>query len=269
MTTPTPDQIKTLEQSRQRLVQLTHSLGSLITSLNQSDPLPSWPSLQSQASIISSNLLTLSTHLSENHELLRSIPAYPAPEFPTKTHGNTLEQLLRTKLDPRVDDWVSRGRKGDTNALARPGSTLPGGGVSSALVGGFGNGGAAGLSEGDLAALWEWAPVEANMEARRRNWGGDFTLEERERGVQGIAAELGLRRTLEDDEGSSEEEEEEEPDEMEVVGVRKSITGSGVEFDIAPSGAGARAAAQEGAAPLVPLDDILRYMTTGVLPGQR
>jgi hypothetical protein len=42
MTTPTPDQIKTLEQSRQRLVQLTHSLGSLITSLNQSDPLPSW-----------------------------------------------------------------------------------------------------------------------------------------------------------------------------------------------------------------------------------
>lgn len=42
MTTPTKDQIKALEQSRQRLVQLTHSLASLIASLNQSDPLPSW-----------------------------------------------------------------------------------------------------------------------------------------------------------------------------------------------------------------------------------
>lgn len=36
------DQIKILEQSRQRLVQLTRSLASLIGSLNQSDPLPSW-----------------------------------------------------------------------------------------------------------------------------------------------------------------------------------------------------------------------------------
>ncbi|KAL3466031.1 mediator of RNA polymerase II transcription subunit 8 [Aspergillus heterothallicus] len=267
MTAPSPDQIKTLEQSRQRLVQLTHSLGSLITSLNQSDPLPSWPSLQSQASIISSNLLTLSTHLSENHELLRSISAYPAPEFPTKTHGNTLEQLLRTKLDPRVEDWVSRGRKGDANALSNRNSALPG--SIAGGVGGFGNAIVGGLSEGDLAALWEWAPVEANMEARRRNWGGDFTLEEREGGIQGVAAELGLTRTLEDDEGSSEEEEEEEADEMEVIGVRKSVTGTGIQFDIAAPGAGTAAAGQEGVAPLVPLDDILRYMTTGVLPGQR
>lgn len=36
------EQIKVLEQSRQRLVQLTRSLGSLISSLNQSDPLPPW-----------------------------------------------------------------------------------------------------------------------------------------------------------------------------------------------------------------------------------
>jgi len=42
MATLTSDQIKVLEQSRQRLVQLTRSLGSLIASLNQSDPLPPW-----------------------------------------------------------------------------------------------------------------------------------------------------------------------------------------------------------------------------------
>lgn len=42
MATLNQDQIKVLEQTRQRLVQLTHSLGSLVGSLNQSDPLPSW-----------------------------------------------------------------------------------------------------------------------------------------------------------------------------------------------------------------------------------
>lgn len=42
MATLTQDQIKVLEQSRQRLVHLTRSLGSLMTSLNQSDPLPPW-----------------------------------------------------------------------------------------------------------------------------------------------------------------------------------------------------------------------------------
>lgn len=55
MTTPSPDQIKTLEQSRQRLVQLTHSLGSLITSLNQSDPLPSWCANQTNPGPVRSN----------------------------------------------------------------------------------------------------------------------------------------------------------------------------------------------------------------------
>lgn len=42
MATLTQDQIKVLEQSRHRLVQLTRSLDSLITSLNQSNPFPPW-----------------------------------------------------------------------------------------------------------------------------------------------------------------------------------------------------------------------------------
>jgi mediator complex subunit MED8 len=41
-TTLSQDQVKVLEQTRQRLVQLTHSLGSLSASLQQSDPLPPW-----------------------------------------------------------------------------------------------------------------------------------------------------------------------------------------------------------------------------------
>ncbi|PYI34749.1 RNA polymerase II mediator complex component Med8 [Aspergillus indologenus CBS 114.80] len=262
MSSLTPDQIKTLEQSRQRLVQLTHSLGSLITSLNQSDPLPSWTSLQSQATIISNNLLTISDHLSDNRALLATLVAYPAPSYPARNPANTvaLEQLLRTKLDPRVEDWVARGRKA--------GDTGPGQGH--------------GLDDlAALAALWDWAPVEANLEARRRNWGGNFTLEERERGVGNVVT--GLRRVLEDDDddsesGSEEEEGEEEsgdeegegePDEMEVVGVRrKSGVAQGLEFDIAPAASG-HAAPLTVVAPVVPLDEILRFMTVGIMPSQR
>lgn len=96
------------------------------------------------------------------------------------------------------------------------------------------------LSGEQLAELWEWAPVEANREARRRDWGGDFTLEEREKGFEGIVT--GLRRRL--DVGDEEEEEEEEEEEREEV-------------------------AKEPEPPSVSLDDTLRFMTTGVLPAQQ
>ncbi|PWY86010.1 hypothetical protein BO70DRAFT_333957 [Aspergillus heteromorphus CBS 117.55] len=261
MTSLSQDQIKTLEQSRQRLIQLTHSLASLITSLNQSDPLPSWTSLQSQATIISNNLLTISDHLSDNRDLLSNIVAYPDASYPSRIPANNvaLEQVLRTKLDPRVEDWVARGRRTGT--------------ADSAL--------GAGLGDDLLAELWDWAPVEANQEARRRNWGGNFTLEEREKGVQNVVT--GLRRVLEDDEDEDDEDDDDdseegegEADEMEIVGVRRrSNAGAGLEFDITASTAtgtahsGAGAAATEIVAPVVPLDELLRFMTTGVLPGQR
>jgi mediator of RNA polymerase II transcription subunit 8 len=117
--------------------------------------------------------------------------------------------------------------------------------------------------------LWDWAPVEANQEARRRNWGGNFTLEERETGVQNVVT--GLRRQLEDEdeeESESEEEGEGEEEEMEVVGVRRrSGGGAGLEFDIVAPTPGSRQ--QRAAGPAVPLEDILRYMTTGIPPTQR
>ena len=119
------------------------------------------------------------------------------------------------------------------------------------------------LSAAELAELWAWAPLEANEEARKRNWGGNYTLEEREAGIQHVVT--GLRKQLEDDEDEDEEEEEEEEeeegeDEMEVVGVhRKSGGGSGFEFEIAPHHA-------HPVEPVVPLGEILRYMTTGRMP---
>lgn len=213
-------------------------------------------SLQSQATIISNNLVSVSEHLSDHSDLLSSLVAYPGPDYPSRTQVNILEQLLRTKLDPRVEDWVARGRTAGTEPTSSsaldPLTPTPNPSAATAPA-------QAPLSESSLASLWEWAPVEANQEARRRNWGGNFTLEEREAGVQNVVT--GLRRQLEDDDGDEDEEEDEDEDEgedeMEVVGVhRKSGGGAGFEFDIAPHHA-------HRLEPVVPLPDILRYMTTG------
>jgi mediator of RNA polymerase II transcription subunit 8 len=208
-------------------------------------------SLQSQASIISNNLLSVSEQLSEQRDLFTSLVAYPSPEYPGRTQAPTLEQLLRTKLDPRVEDWVARGRAAGTEGGLSQ-STIP---SPSRLV--EAESADHKLSEAELAQLWEWAPLEANQEARRRNWGGNFTLEERESGIQNVVT--GLRRQLEDDLGSEEEESEgegEEEEEMDIVGVHRKSVGGGLEFDIAVRH-------PHPVQPFVPLDDILKYMTTG------
>ncbi|KAJ5225255.1 hypothetical protein N7468_006480 [Penicillium chermesinum] len=219
-------------------------------------------SLQSQATIISNNLVSVSEHLSDHRDLLSSLVAYPGPDYPGRTQAGILEQLLRTKLDPRVEDWVARGRaagSGSTPASAFTTSDAASVPAPSALAANDFKP----LSDAELAELWAWAPVEANQEARRRNWGGNFTLEEREAGIENVVT--GLKRQLEDDEGDEEDEEEEGDgdaegeDEMEIVGVRRRSGAGTVEFDVA-------APHHHKAEPVVPLPEILRYMTTGRMP---
>lgn len=277
MASLTPDQIKVLDQSRHRLMQLDRSLASLLTSLNESNPFPPWyaraqhtppppehqltrttrNNFQSQATIISNNLSNVSEHLSANHDLLSTLVAYPGPDYPGRTQANILEQLLRTKLDPRVEDWVARGRIAGTERSTLNDSASQPNPSSVAAVPPAGKT----LSEAELDELWAWAPIAANTEAKRRNWFGNYTLEERESGIENV--KTGLRRQLEDDAGDEEEEDEEDEegeDEMEVVGVhRKSGGGAGFEFDIAVHH-------KHAVKPVVPLPDILRYMTTGRMP---
>ncbi|KKZ64355.1 hypothetical protein EMCG_09671 [[Emmonsia] crescens] len=250
MASISPEQLKVLEQTRQRLVQLTQSLASLINNINQSDPLPPWSSLQSQATIISNNLLNVSQQLTDHHSLLSSLVAYPTPQFPGRTEAAVLSQLLRTKLEPRVEDWVSQGLSlGNADATRFK----------------------TGLTEKQLAELWQWAPVEANIEARRRNWGGDYTLEEKEMGVKNVVT--GLRRKLseEDSESGSGSEDEEEGSEgerggMEVVGVHRRAGGGGVQFDISSEGGHV---APTPMSPALPLEDVFRFMMTGAVPKGR
>lgn len=56
--------------------------------------------------------------------------------------------------------------------------------------------------------LWNWAGRAANELARQHEWGGDFTLAEREAGVENVVT--GLRRKLietDSEDGSSESDE--------------------------------------------------------------
>lgn len=174
--------------------------------------------------------------------------AYPLPNFPGRTQENLLGQLLRKKLEPNVEDWVEGGREAATGAMET---------------------GDGGLKEHELLDLWEWAGMAANEQARKYTWGDDFTLEEREMGIESV--DTGLRRKFEEngEESSGDDDEEamedaaSQGDEMEVVGVRRKSGAAGVEFELTKEAEHKPPAAMSSA---LPLDDILRFMMTGAEP---
>ncbi|KAI9825903.1 MAG: mediator of RNA polymerase II transcription subunit 8 [Thelocarpon impressellum] len=183
---PPPRDLKALEQTRQRLFQLTNSLASLQQNIQNSSPLPPWTSLLSLGQILAHNLTALSTHLASSPQTFSSTTAYPLPTFPAAAEEALLQQLLRKKLEPGVEDWVREGREAG-EAVAR------------------GDDGG-GLSPKELNELWAWAGPAANEEARGRDWVDEaaFTREEEEAGMGGW--ETGLRRDLEDDDEGGDDE---------------------------------------------------------------
>ncbi|KAI9833892.1 MAG: hypothetical protein M1819_003401 [Sarea resinae] len=213
--------LKILEQTRQRLFQLTSSLASLQQNIQRSDPLPPWSSFQTLSLLLSGHLTSLSTHLTTHSNFFAATTAYPLPTFPGRTEEVLLGQLLRKKLEPDVEDWVEKGR-----AITLGAGVLGNGssGGDSANV----NGGPAAtgttvpesatpslsrlpLSEGELALLWSWAPIAANEEAKRRDWEDEFTLEERGAGIENVVT--GLLRQLDDDEDEDDDDEDDDDDE--------------------------------------------------------
>lgn len=112
---------------------------------------------------------------------MSSLVAYPLPSYPGREQEPVLNQLLRKKFEPHVEDWVEEGRlAGEEVAKGNDGRGWD-----------------------EIIELWEWAGVAANEEARKHEWGGDYTLEEIEGGIENVVT--GLR-----DEDSDEEEDEEE-----------------------------------------------------------
>ncbi|KIW42356.1 uncharacterized protein PV06_05916 [Exophiala oligosperma] len=191
----TNDQVRSLDQARQRLLALHTSLIALRSEITTQNQLPSWPSLQTHANLISNNLQQIAAQLSEYQDLFKSTVAFPLPQFPGKERAFILETLLRTKLEPNIEDWIEEGGK---------------------IAAGQAKDSHSGLSAQERSALWQWAPGAANREARRQKWGADYTLEEKQRGIATVVT--GLQRELiepPDDEGDDEGDEEEEEEEYE------------------------------------------------------
>lgn len=205
------------------------------------------PSLQTHANLISNNLQQIAAQLSEYQDLFQSTVAFPLPQFPGKERAFILETLLRTKLEPNIEDWIEEGGK---IAAGQAKDSQPG------------------LSIQDRSALWQWAPSAANREARRQKWGADYTLEEKQRGIETIVT--GLQRELvepPDDEGDDEgdEEEEEEYEESEDEDEDK--------MDVEPTKSQSTAATSNDIAAIsatpnqMSVDKIHKFMVTGRGPG--
>ncbi|OAL31600.1 hypothetical protein AYO20_08143 [Fonsecaea nubica] len=186
----TTDQVRSLDQTRQRLLALHKSLVALGSELVTQNQLPAWPALQLHANLVSNNLQTIVSQLAENRDTYQSTVAFPTPKFPGAQRAFILETLLRTKLEPNVEEWVEEGE--NINAQQHKATFR-------------------GLSDNDRNGLWQWAPGAANAAARKQKWGADFTLDEKQKGVEKVST--GLRRELvepADDEGDDGPEEEEE-----------------------------------------------------------
>ena len=166
---------------------------------------------------------------------------HPLPQFPNH-QAHVIEQMLRTKLEPDVEDWVEQGQQHSMLASDQA------------------------LSGTQLNEFWQWAPGVANAEARKQKWGADYTLAEMKAGTDTVVT--GLRRTLVeppdetgDDEGDEYEEitDEEEGDEHDED--------EGDKMDVVESQAG-RLAARPVALliqPKMPLTSIHKFMVTGTV----
>ncbi|CAF9906794.1 MAG: mediator of RNA polymerase II transcription subunit 8 [Alectoria fallacina] len=182
MATLSPQDIRILEHTRQRLAQLTNSLASLQQQIHTIEPLPPWSSLHSLSQIISQNLASVSAHLTTHGPLLSSLVAYPLPLYPGREQEPVLNQLLRKKFEPHVEDWVEEGRLAGEEVVKKDG----------------------GRGTDEITDLWEWAGIAANEQARKHEWGGDYTADEIEGGIENVVT--GLR----DDESDEEEGEKED-----------------------------------------------------------
>jgi len=163
-----------------------------------------------------------------------------------------LTQLLRKKLDPDAESWVQAGLERatdrDVESADAPHDDL------------------AKARQREREQLWSDAPTRARELAAKMPWGANYTMAERaaEGGVKGV--ETGLTRDLaadeseeddDDDEDGEDEDEDGEDDEDEKMDIDAKKT----------AGDAAQAAVPKG--PMLPLEDVLRFTSTGMLVPRR
>ena len=112
-------------------------------------------SLHTQTLILSQTLSSLSNHLQSHSSALAATAVYPLPSYPGREQEPLLNQLLRKKLEPGVEEWVEQG--------SQTGEDVAGDGKAE-----------------EWKELWEWAGMAGNEQARAHEWGGDGSEEDSE-----------------------------------------------------------------------------------------
>lgn len=107
--------------------------------------LTSRPSLLAQISVLSTTLASLVTQVQAQTPLFDRFVAYPLPTFPGREQEGLLNQLLRKKLEPNVEEWIEQG----TEAVGRTQT----------------------INLQGWQDLWGKAGLLANEEARKHAWG--------------------------------------------------------------------------------------------------
>ncbi|KAJ8067861.1 hypothetical protein OCU04_003451 [Sclerotinia nivalis] len=184
------EDLKALEQTRQRLLHLTSNIASLKADFQRGVPLPEYSSVMTSSSILSTNIQSVIDHLASNSEILSRIVAFPSTNFPGRTQEGLLLQLLRKKLEPQVETWVEEGRNLQIDGAGE------------------------GANQGDLEETWKWAAEWIGPRIREyalNEAGDEYTAEERESGVENV--NTGLK-----DEEESDEDDEEGDEDDEVMG---------------------------------------------------
>ncbi|KAI0910355.1 choline sulfatase [Ustulina deusta] len=208
------EELKAVEQTRQRLSQLSSSLNSLKNDVFLSNPLPNLDSLQASADILNHNVHAILEILAQNNSLFSRVAVHPSTNFPGRTQENILLQLLRKKPEPDVEAAMDEGRK----TLAS--MTCPGYARSDNTTN---------LNKekenalGDIWGTTRNACQERIAEYVMNEEGDSFTAEEHEIGIEKVRT--GLQRSFDD-------EYEDEDDEMEEDEVDGVLTGGNAEPDL-------------------------------------
>lgn len=154
--------------------------------------------------------------------LLDAMVVYPLPSYPGRDQEPLLQQLVRKKLDPGVEDWVEQGRVAGEDVA----TTNEGRGAQ------------------DVTSLWEWAGMAANEQARKHDWGGEYTLEEIEE-IEG-----GTENVVTGLKGDDDDESEENDQDDRMTGIK----------------GGDRKGPEETDGPMLPIGEMLRYLVKGEEP---
>ncbi|TGJ80858.1 hypothetical protein E0Z10_g7902 [Xylaria hypoxylon] len=197
-----PEELKAVEQTRQRLSQLSSSLNSLKNDVFISNPLPNLDSLQASADILNHNVHAILEILAQNNTLFGRVAVHPSTNFPGRTQENILLQLLRKKPEPDVEAAMDEGR----NTLA----SMPWLGQTRS--------GTTTNQEKDKENAFEdiWGTTRNSCQVRIAEYvmneeSDSFTTEEHEFGIEHVRT--GLQRSFDDEyEDDDDDMEEDEAD---------------------------------------------------------